>query len=230
MTRLIKTSRLILLAGALSLISACATPNADSDNRTSDYNPAGAASTNIQLGMELMQKQQYKMAKSSFLQATKDDPQNPASWYAMAYFYQQTKQDDKADEYYRYAIKLNPSDGASHNNYGTFLCRAGLYNAAIKQFNRAAQEPNYLGTAGAYENAGLCALQMKNTQVATKYFRLALNNSPKRATSLYELAQISYQNGDIAEAQYFMKRYSAVAQPTAASAQLASMIALRQRS
>ncbi|EKD92180.1 MAG: hypothetical protein ACD_29C00132G0001, partial [uncultured bacterium] len=106
--------------------------------------------------------------------------------------------------YYQKAIDVEPHSGAAINNYGTFLCRTGRYQEAIQSFLKAAIEPNYLQSASAYENAGICALKMSNILLAKKYFHEALNNNPSMPFSLLSLSRICHQTGDeVSARKYF---------------------------
>ena len=69
------------------------------------------------------------------------------------------------------------------------------------------QDPNYLNTAKAYENAGLCAQQIPDIDKATKFFMLAVKQDPNLATAWFELAQINYAEGHDQLAEQYMANY-----------------------
>ena len=93
------------------------------------------------------------------------------------------------------------------NNYGTFLCRQGEYKKAETYFLNAIKDVNYIHTAGAYENAGLCALEVPDLAKAKLYFTSALNQDPSRKESLYELAKIESKEGHDAEALALLQKH-----------------------
>ena len=216
LTQLIRLAALCSVSGLI--LTACTT---ESTNPTFSYNKAGASEANINLGMALMRKQHYPAAKNSLIQATKDDPQNPAAWYSLAFFYQTVGQNAQANADYQHAIAVAPHSGSAHNNYGTFLCRNGQFSSAIHQFQIAANETNYLDTAGAYENAGLCALKAASPNLAMQFFKQALNNGPNRPISLYEMARLSFQKHRIQQAKRYLKRYQQVERAPSAVLQTA---------
>ncbi len=74
------------------------------------------------------------------------------------FFYGKTGDLPKAREYYSKALTYSGHAGAQLNNYGAFLCRQGQYAEAEQYFLKATKDLKYDHTAGAYENAGLCAL------------------------------------------------------------------------
>src|SRR5947207_10698213 len=96
-----------------------------------------------------------------------------------------------ANHYYLKSVELAPSRGDIQNNYGTYLCRSGHYQAAIAHFEQAVHDVNYLDMASAYENAGLCALKIPNKVLAKKYFKLAVTMDPNRTGAAQQLAKLA---------------------------------------
>lgn len=170
---------------------------------------AAAAKTNVEIGMVLLKKGDPEAAKESFLRALSQAPNSSETWYAMAYYYEFTGNSAEAERDYRRAIALAPraNAGAARNNYGAFLCREKRYKEGLKQVLMAAESPNYLNTAEAYENAGLCAERIPDTKNALFYFQKALENDPKRSGSLYSVANIYSAMGNKALAQQYRLRY-----------------------
>lgn len=136
-----------------------------------------AAQTNAKLALAYLEQNNAARGKEKLLFAQKQSPSDPSIWYVSGYFLERTGDMAAANKAYLHAIQLAPRLGAAQNNYGAFLCRQGKYNAAISHFLLAVQDPNYLNTAQAYENAARCALKIPNRTLADKYFRLALERS-----------------------------------------------------
>jgi type IV pilus assembly protein PilF len=166
-----------------------------------------AANTNVQLGLAYLQSGDVQRAKQKLLLAEQQAPASTESQAAMGYFLESTGNISQAEAYYRRAVTLNSRSGAAQNNYGTFLCRRGLYAQADHHFLLALQDPHYLNTAQVYENAGLCAMQIPDTTKASGYFTQAITQDPKRALSWLELGQISYQQKNYPQAQQYLDRY-----------------------
>jgi len=163
-----------------------------------------AAILNAKLGLAYLSKGYYSASKERILSALRDDPHVAVSWYSMAFYLEKTGDANTANTYYKKAISVEPHSGDAKNNYGTFLCRAGKYQAAIQYFLAAAKEPSYLDDAGAYENAGACAMLIPDNKLAMHYFKLALENNPGEYFSLLSMARLSHLAGnDVAAKKYF---------------------------
>src|SRR3990167_2753508 len=174
----------LLIIAASFFISSCASSRSYPDPNDEKIK---SAEINIQLGMGYLARQDVQRAKQKLLNALEQAPQLPESWYSMAYFKETTGNSTEAKKYYLKSVALAPKRGDVLNNYGTYLCRTGNYQDAIRYFQGATQDPDYLDVASACENAGLCALKIPNQKLAMYYFRMAVTQDPKRPISLAEL-------------------------------------------
>jgi type IV pilus assembly protein PilF len=161
------------------------------------------------------------------LTALVQNPSSAETHDAMAYFLEQTGDPQNAQKYYLKAIALGPQQGAPLNNYGAFLCRQGQYQQAEDYFLRAIADPNYINTASAYENAGLCATLIPNWKKAAFYLEKALAKEPNRLGALYELSRIKERQHDTLQAQRYLARYLTLTRehPHKAALQLAYKLA-----
>lgn len=166
-----------------------------------------AADDNMQLGLAYLQQGDRARAKHKLLLAMQQDKNSAQVQDAMAYFLEVTGETKQAESRYLIAIQLAPHSGAEHNNYGAFLCRIGKYSESEQQFLAAIHDPDYLNTAKAYENAGLCALKIPDNKTAEGFFMQAVNHDPSLSFAWYQLAQISYDAGDQQLAQQYMANY-----------------------
>lgn len=166
-----------------------------------------AAIYNTQLGLAYLEQEDRLRAKRKLLTALNLAPNSAEVNAAMAYFLEKTGELKTADNYYKKALSLAPKNGAQLNNYGSHLCRLGKYKEAEKYFLSAVGDVNYLNTAGAYENAGLCTAAIPDYSKAKRYFSKALEQDPKRKQSLYELVKIELKQNQAENAVVLMKKY-----------------------
>ena len=208
MRRISKWGIILLSIGWLA---ACTT-NTVTNHRPPERNLVQAAAINVKLGLSYLQQGNIAQAKQKLLLAQQQHA-SAEVYRALAYFYEKTNNFKQANDYYQQAIAKAPTAGAGHNNYGVFLCRQKQYQPAEQQFLAAANDPNYLHTAAAYENAGLCALLIPDQIKAEKYFTQALQQNPNMLTSLRQLATLNYQQQQYQQAGIYLQRYIKIGQP-----------------
>jgi len=82
----------------------------------------------------------------------------------------------KAEEAFKKALEINPSNPTSHYNLGTFYLQQKLYKKAIKEFTEAIRlNPNY---AGAHNNIGTIYNITNQKQKAIYHFENSLRINP----------------------------------------------------
>lgn len=172
------------------LLQACTYHREENEPLSKKPDLGKAAAYNVQLGLGYLKQGNRPRAKKKLLTALEQEPKSPDANSAMAYYFEQTAEPVQAEKYYLRALSFAGYGGAQLNNYGAFLCRQGNYKKAEYYFLKAAADLRYVHTAGAYENAGLCALSANQRQSAKLYFKKALNQDPSRKASLYELVNI----------------------------------------
>lgn len=212
----------ILLLGLISsalLLVACKNTTMDSNQElaATPANPKSATNAsdiNVQLAMGYLQQGNVQRAKSKLLVALQQSPDHPPALNAMGYYLERVGEVKQAEQYYLKALYIAPADGSVQNNYGTFLCRTGRYKASIDHFMLAIKDPNYLSSAEAYENAGLCSLKLPNYQLAEQFFYKAVLADPQRDTSIEELVRISYRQGDLQKANRYIQQYTKLSTPS----------------
>lgn len=177
-----------------------------------------SAKYNIQLGIGYLEQGDVERAKDKFLKALKQAPKLPEAHYNIAHFYYLIEERDLADQHFNKAINYSANNeqggyGTACNNYGVFLCQTKQYDKAYEQFSKAIDDPNYADSASAYENAGLCALQSKDKNLAVQYFNDAIKKNPLAGKSLIELSQFSYDKKDYQKAKTYLQRYNQIEKP-----------------
>ena len=222
-------SAIILCSLLLGFVINTTTKPAAHNTADSYGNPnPNAAKLNAQLGIGYVNNGNISRAKRKLNQAMKQGPNIPEVLVAMAYYYEKTGDIREAEYYYKEAIDLNSTRGDTQNNYGTFLCREKHYQPAIKHFMLAIRDPEYLNTAEAYENAGLCAMQIPDKALAESYFEKALNPDPTRRWALLEMGEFKYDAGDYRLAHSYLERYFKIFPPAPQSLWLGIRIARKR--
>tara|TARA_R110002110_G_scaffold404606_1_gene623138 strand:- start:166960 stop:167769 length:810 start_codon:yes stop_codon:yes gene_type:complete len=177
-----------------------------------DYDKA--AKINAELGLSYLQQGQNARAKTKLLRAMKLAPDMPDVHYAYGYYLEHIGELVEAEKSYLLAIKHDPKNGKSYNNYGAFLCRMARYRESETQFMQALKDKDYARTGEVYENAGVCVMQIPDIAKAQTYFETALRHDPNRHYAMLELAIIKYRQNNILEAQNYYSTYTKLAAPT----------------
>ncbi len=207
-----KFPQLLLLISCL-LVQACKHANEEKNEpKEIKTDLAKAASYNVQLGLGYLKQGDRARAKKKFLTALEQAPNSAEVNGAIAYYFEQTKEMERARKHYLKAISLSSNAGAQLNNYGAFLCREGDYAKAESYFLKAVDDIKYVNTAGAYENAGLCALDVPNKEKAKYFFNKALDQDPSRKQSLYELVILEVKANHDAAAFDLLQKYPELVQ------------------
>lgn len=176
-----------------------------------------AAEINIRLGLNYMQRGDYKTALEKLEKALRQNPNSPAAHNTMALLRQRLGEIDKAENHFKQAVSRDPKYSEARNNYGVFLCQQQRYDESEKQFLAALKNPLYGSSAQALENAGVCVGRIPDMVRAEKHFREALQRNPNLAKSLIQMAAISYEQKDYVQSQDYIERYKSVSQWTASS-------------
>lgn len=147
-------------------------------------------------GVEALKAKQYDAAVTSLSKASELDPKQIAVWSQLAEAYvgqASTKTGPEFDasmgkalEAYSKAIELNPTDGATHNNYALALAKAKKFDEMKVELNKAAQlDPTKAGQY--YYNLGALMVNAGQNDAAVDAFKKAVEADPKHADSYYQL-------------------------------------------
>jgi len=175
------------------------------------------AQANLNLGIAYLRTGEYERALEKLEKARQADDKYPPTYNALGVLYQQLGNKVKAEKFFLKALKLNGSDPSTLNNYGQFLCRESRFDEAEAAFLKAANNPLYATPEIAFSNAGSCAMSQGKLDIAETYFRDALQNNPKVAVALLQMAEISYATSNYLSARGYLQRYLEISAHTAKS-------------
>ena len=191
---------------------------------TRQYNRSEIALSNFELGISYMQDGQYEKALERLNRAREAMPDYPPIYNALGVLHQTLGVYDVAEDNFKKAIILNPKESSALNNYGLFLCQRQRFDEADEIFMRAVNNPLYATPELAYNNAGTCALNNGRIELAENYFKEALKRDPGIGTTLIQMSELSYGQGNYMPARGYLKRYLEYNKPSAKSLWLGIMI------
>ena len=107
----------------------------------------------------------------------------------------------KADQYFKKAIALDPDFVQVRNNYGVYLSQMDRYGEAAEQFEIAGAALGYEGRIGALENLGRTYLQLNDHPAAAKAFLRALDGNRSSIIAHIELVDLLLEQQRVQQAQ-----------------------------
>ena len=166
-----------------------------------------AASFNMTLGAQYLKQNNIEQAIAKLEKAVEQQPTLGLAHTYLAFAYERYGETDKAAAHYSKAVKLDPNDPISLNNYGTFLCRKNDALESLRYFERAASNRRYQTPDAAMTNAGVCAKKIPDFVRADKYLRTAIRMNPRNAQAHYHLTDVNLELDKLIIANDFFKTY-----------------------
>lgn len=204
-----------LLAATMAVpwLCGCVTENA---GLSADPDFDEAARINTELGAGYLRSGQLDAALEKLMRAVVQDEDYAPAHAALALTYQQLGNPDEAKTHFRRAYRLNSDDPAILNNYGSFLCGQGDSKKGEEYLLKAARTSGNAEAAGAWTNAGICALRRETVadrKTAEGYFREALKLNAAYPEALAQMAQLMFAVQDYLRTRGFLQRFERAARP-----------------
>lgn len=174
-----------------------------------------ALELHIKLAQGYIDKGNRESARHHLRKASEIDKNSADAVEAMARLYQLEGEPVLAEATFKKALKRKKNFTLANNNYGVFLFGIKRYEEALVQFELAASDLDYDGRASALVNVGRTALSLGKNERATAAFEHASILDKGIAEPHIELADISFQKQEYADAKKYLDRYQALGQQSA---------------
>ncbi len=207
----------LLLTGALLLLQAggCAAPGAQGQ-AASDGNvvPTAPVDTEVrrrarirlELAANYYRQRNYQAALEELREALKADPSYPDAFGMLGLVYMDLGDRPKADESFRRALELAPSDAEINNNYGWYLCQTGRERESLTYFDRALADRLYRTPVRPLHNAGVCMRRIGDLAMARGYLERAFQIDAGNPVAMFNLAEIALQQNELESAHFYAQR------------------------
>jgi len=178
-----------------------------------------SAKIHTELAGEYYARGQMGVAIEELAEALRSDPNYAAAYNVLGLVYMDLREDVLAQQNFERALKIEPNNSDTHNNYGWFLCqrKRGQTDLAVQHFMAALKNPLYTTPEKSYTNAALCSQSNGDFKSAEEFFRKALLLKPSYSQALLGLTEIYFKSGDFVAARANISRYMQVSTPTAES-------------
>lgn len=164
------------------------------------------ARTRLQLASGYFEQGQTTVALDEVKQALIIDPDFPDAYNLRGLIYMRLNDLRLAEESFRRALSINPNDAYVLHNYGWLQCELGKYTEAVETFTRALANPTYGGRAKTWLSKGVCQIRARKPNDAEVSLSKSYELDAGNPVTGYNLAQLLYQRGDAARAQFYIRR------------------------
>jgi type IV pilus assembly protein PilF len=202
----------LLVAAALAL-GGCASkpatpapaPAAAPAPTKQEATPQQRAQIKTELAAGYYERGQMDVALEELGNAKALDPANPKIYNIYGLVYAMLGERAKAEENFRQALSIAPSDSEIRENWGAYLCATGREREALAELEQVLKDPLYKTPEIALINAGKCSAALGQTKNAEDYLRRALGASPGNPIAAYNLALLAYRDARFGEARAWIR-------------------------
>jgi len=204
--------RFVALLVSAIILQACASSGDLTSKQRED-----AAQFNAQLGAQYLKRGELDQAREKLTKALDQDDRNALAHVTYAQLQFRVSRIDSADIHFKRALELEPEQAQHRNSYGIYLCGVERFEAAKKQFRKAADNPYYRTPEFALDNAGLCMLDADRLSDAEEFLREALRVNPQFANAYLHMADLMHRRNRLTVADAYFQRYHAYGAKSAGS-------------
>ncbi|MGE0331816.1 MAG: type IV pilus biogenesis/stability protein PilW [Ramlibacter sp.] len=160
----------------------------------------------MELAVGYFEQGQTNVALDELKQVINADPNFPDAYNLRGLIYMRLNDMRQAEDSFRRAIALNPRDANSHHNFGWLLCQQGRFPESYREFEQAMANPLYTGRAKTLMALGVCQVRGGQRVEAEKSLARAYELDAGNPVTGYNLANLLFQRGDFARAQFYIRR------------------------
>jgi type IV pilus assembly protein PilF len=160
----------------------------------------------MDLALGYFEQGQTNVALDELKQVIASDPTFPDAYNLRGLIYMRLNDLRQAEESFRRAVALNPRDSNAQHNYGWLLCQTGRPDEAQRAFEAALANTQYTEGAKTMMALGLCQAKAGRVAEAERSLIRSYEMDAGNPITGYNLANLLYQRGDLARAQFYIRR------------------------
>lgn len=206
-----------LFAALLMAAAGCASQSTLETRPVTDSGGADnrrRAEVHTALAGEYYARGNFAVALSEARLALKDDSTYYPAHNVLALVFMELREDVMARESFDRALRISPNNPEVLNNFGWFLCLRSETQRGLDMMVRAASDTQYASPEKAWLSAGLCLRRVGRNNEAEDAFRRAVLIRPDLIGALYNLALISFERGEMKDAENYLMRYTRLSAPS----------------
>lgn len=197
---------LVALSGCVTSTTTTSTAFGGSAAPTPSTDREQAAQTRLELAAEYMRIGNTSVALEEVNTALKLNPNMTEALVVRGMIYSQRGDFASAEGDYAKVMSQRGNDPDVLHNYGWILCQQGRHAEGVAYFDKVLASPGYSTSARTWMTKGLCLQAAGNTREAKDALTKAVQYDPQNPIASYNLANMLYQAGQVADAQLYVRR------------------------
>ena len=160
----------------------------------------------LELAVGYFEQGQTTVALDELKQSIAADPNFAQAYNLRGLIYMRLNDPGLAEDSFRRALAINARDADVLHNYGWLLCQQARFADSQKAFSQALAIPLYGGRAKSWMAQGLCQMKAGQGDQAEVSFQRSYELDAGNPVTGYNLASLLYQRGELARAQFYVRR------------------------
>lgn len=196
------------------LLAGCATPPGGPAGASSEGPRTASDQTDLErrarvrleLASAYFGRGQTETALDEVKQAIAIQPKLHEGYNLRGLIYGRMNEPRLADESFRQALQLKPSDADTLHNYGWFLCQQNRHGEAAARFQEALAQPNYRDMPRTLLAQGVCQARAGQLPEAERSLLRAWELDPANPFTAVNLTEVLYRRGEFERARFYIRR------------------------
>ncbi|WP_296492153.1 type IV pilus biogenesis/stability protein PilW [Rhodoferax sp.] len=195
-----------VLTGCASSTGSAADGRADLVTESDESSARKRARIRLELAMGYLEQGKTSIALDEVKLALVADPNFADAYSLRGLIYMRLNEFALAQDSFLKALSLRPRDPNILHNLGWLRCQQARYPEAMADFAAALSVPSYGERAKTYMTQGVCQIRAGQRREAEQSLLKSYEFDPGNPVTGYNLANLLFQNGEFARAQFYIRR------------------------
>lgn len=164
------------------------------------------ARVRLALAVGYFEQGQTTVALDEIKQALAVDPAFGDAHNLRGLIFMRLNDNRTAEESFRRALALNSRDAAALHNIGWLFCQQRRFAESFDAYQRAMENPTYGDRAKTLMAMGLCEIRADRLEEAERSLARSYELDAANPITGYNLASLLYRRGELARAQFYVRR------------------------
>jgi type IV pilus assembly protein PilF len=160
----------------------------------------------LELAVGYFEEGQTTIALDELKQAINADPTFAEAFNLRGLVYMRLNDNRLAEDSFRRALQLSPGDSNVLHNFGWLNCQQSRFVEATQMFTQALANPQYLERPKTLMTLGICQIRAGQRAEAEVSLTRSYELDAANPITGYNLASLMYQRGELARAQFLIRR------------------------